>query len=41
VVAYCALGCLANAAMPSRRERQLWLPVVIAMLICSLAVAWS
>jgi hypothetical protein len=41
VVGYCALGCLANAATPSRRERRLWLPVVIAMLICSLVVAWA
>lgn len=39
VVAYCALGCLANAATPSQRERRLWLPVVIAMLISSLVVA--
>ncbi|OWQ84386.1 hypothetical protein CDN99_24125 [Roseateles aquatilis] len=39
VVGYCALSCVANAATPSRRERQLWLPVVICMLVASLVVA--
>ena len=41
VVAYCALGVLANAATPSPAERQLWLPVVLVMLVCSLRVALS
>ena len=41
VVAYCVLGCIANAASPSRRERQLWLPVVSAMLVASTIVALS
>ncbi len=41
VVAYCALGVLANAATPSAAERQLWLPVVLVMLACSLRVARS
>ena len=39
VVAYCALGVVANAATPSRWERILWLPVVSLMLVCSLVVA--
>jgi hypothetical protein len=39
VVAYCALGVVANAFTPSRWERMLWLPVVIAMLMCSAYVA--
>jgi hypothetical protein len=32
VIAYCALGTVANAITPSRRERALWLPVLILML---------
>ena len=39
VVAYCALGILANAITPSVRERALWLPVVIVMFATSLHVA--
>ena len=39
VVAYCALGCVANAATPSKRERMIWLPVVGLMLVLSLVVA--
>jgi hypothetical protein len=39
VVAYCALGILANAATPSPVERTLWLPVVTAMFLTSLHVA--
>lgn len=39
VVAYCAVGSVANAATPSRRERALWLPVVLGMLASSLSVA--
>ena len=41
VVAYCALGCIANTITPSRRERLLWLPVVAVMLASSLVVALS
>lgn len=41
VVAYCAIGTVANAATPSWRERRLWLPVALAMLGCSLVVATS
>jgi len=39
VVGYCGLGVIANAITPSRWERILWLPVVVAMLACSLMVA--
>jgi uncharacterized membrane protein SirB2 len=41
VVAYCALGSIANAFTPSRRERMIWLPVVLGMLVLSLVVALS
>ncbi len=41
VVGYCGLGVVANAITPSRWERILWLPVVAAMLACSLLVATS
>lgn len=39
VVAYCALGILANAATPSRAERLIWLPVVSLLFLTSLHVA--
>jgi cell division protein FtsW (lipid II flippase) len=39
VVTYCALGVVANTITPSRWERVLWLPVVLAMLVCSVVVA--
>lgn len=38
VVAYCALGIVANAATPSAGERALWLPVVTVMFLTSLHV---
>jgi len=41
MVGYCAVGTVANAVTPSRQERRLWLPVVAAMLLCSLVVALS
>jgi hypothetical protein len=41
VVGYCVIGTVANAATPSKRERNLWLPVVLLMLASSLAVATS
>jgi hypothetical protein len=41
VVAYCVLGILANAVTPSAWERITWLPVVCAMLVCSIIVARS
>ena len=39
VVGYCALGSIANAATRSKRERNLWLPVVLFMLASSVVVA--
>jgi hypothetical protein len=39
VVGYSALGCIANAATPSPRERRMWLPVVGVLLATSLTVA--
>lgn len=39
VVAYCALGVVANAVTPSAAERALWLPVVTLMFATSLRVA--
>lgn len=39
VVGVCALGTLANAVTPSRRERALWLPVVSPMLALAAIVA--
>ena len=41
VVAYCALGTVANAITPSKWERILWLPVVLVLLVTSLRVALS
>ena len=41
VVAYCAVGTIANAFTRSRRERMIWLPVVLSMLISSAVVAAS
>ena len=41
VVGYCALGTLANMVTPSRRERAVWLPVVLCMLVLSIFVATS
>lgn len=39
VVAYCAVGVVANYFTPSRRERLVWLPVVLLMLVTSITVA--
>ena len=39
VVAYCAVGSLANYITPSKWERALWFPMVAVMLACSLIVA--
>ena len=41
VVAYCALGVIANEATPNRWERRVWLPVVLAMLVSSIIVGMS
>ena len=39
VVAYCAIGVVANATTPSAWERMVWLPVTIALLVTSIVVA--
>ena len=39
VVAYCAVGVIANAITPSFWERVIWVPVTLALLVCSLIVA--
>lgn len=41
VVAFCAVSCVANAVTPSRRERAVWLPVVLGKLGLSVMVAMS
>ena len=41
VVAYSALGVVANAITPSRWERIVWLPVAVLLLTCSMVVAAS
>jgi hypothetical protein len=41
VVGYCVLGCLANAATQSKRERSIWMPVVSCMLVTSSIVAMA
>ncbi len=39
VVAFFAVGTVLNTITPSAMERLIWLPVVIALLACSLVVA--
>lgn len=39
VVAYCVLGVIANAITPSNRERIIWLPVTVLLLVSSIVVA--
>jgi len=41
VVGYFVLGSVANAVTPSPRERAIWLPVVLGMLLLSVIVALS
>jgi len=41
VVGYFVLGSVANAVTPSPRERAIWLPVVLGMLLLSIIVALS
>ncbi|MET0855313.1 MAG: hypothetical protein ABWY27_01070 [Telluria sp.] len=41
VVGYCVVGTVLNLNTPSRRERALWSPVVILMLLSSLVVGAS
>jgi hypothetical protein len=39
VVAYCALGVIANALTRSAWERIIWLPITMLLLACSVVVA--
>jgi hypothetical protein len=41
VIAYCAVGVLANYFTPSPRERMVWLPIVSLLLLTSVIVATS
>ncbi len=41
VIVYSALGCVANAATRSAKERRLWLPVVSVMLVTSAVIGFS
>lgn len=41
VVAYMALGAVLNIITPSKKERMLWAPVAVVLLICSFFVANS
>ena len=41
VVAYMALGTVLNIITPSKKERMLWAPVAVVLLICSFFVASS
>jgi hypothetical protein len=41
VIGYCVIGTVLNLNTPSRRERALWSPVVILMLLSSLVVGTS
>lgn len=41
VIGYCVIGTVLNLNTPSRRERALWSPVVVLMLLSSLVVGAS
>ena len=41
VVAYCAVGVVANASTPSDWERVIWLPVTLVLLVSATIVARS
>ena len=41
VVAFCAVGTILNTITPSKKERLLWAPVTVVLLVCALVVAWS
>lgn len=41
VVAFCLVGSILNTITPSKKERMLWAPVTVALLICSFVVAMS
>lgn len=39
VVAFSVLGVIANLATPSKLERNIWAPVTIVLIVCSVLVA--
>ena len=41
VVVFCTLSAILNIITPSKKERMLWGPVTIVLLICSIIVATS
>lgn len=41
VIVYCVVGTIANLITPSRRERALWLPIIILMLVSSTVVGMT
>ena len=41
VVVFCLIATILNTITPSKRERQLWAPVSLVLLICSTYVAVS
>ena len=41
VVAFCLVSAVLNVITPSKRERMLWAPITIVLLICSVVVALS
>ena len=41
VVALCVVSAILNTITPSKKERMLWSPVTIVLVVCSVIVAWS
>ena len=41
IVAFCLIGAILNSTTPSKKEKMLWMPIAIALLICSIIVAMS
>lgn len=41
VVVFCVVGVILNVITPSKKERALWAPVTVVLLICSVIVATS
>lgn len=39
VVAFCALSAVLNSITPSKKEKRLWAPVTIVLLLCVITVA--
>ena len=41
VVGFSVLGAILNIITPSKKERMLWGPISIILLVCTVVVAWS